>query len=269
MDLPDGWTTVVEKGPGPFVTRAEVRRPDGSVVHWRSRAHRKRPGRLATWMSGLFAGGSLCFAVGAIASQWGSSSLEGPIGVTFFVGSILFTSAAFLQWSEAVNVDWRGEGAPETRRRWRPASWEPRRIDWLASLVQLVGTVFFNVSTFAAMKHGLDTRQTNLRVWTPDAGGSICFLVASILAYAEVCGGWMCWRVRSLPWWITALNLLGSVWFGLAALGAIIDPSTQEPVAATLDNLGTALGAVCFFAGALLLVPEARRARPEPAVAPA
>jgi hypothetical protein len=37
MDLPDGWTAVVAEGPGPFVTRARLRRPDGSIVSaaWR------------------------------------------------------------------------------------------------------------------------------------------------------------------------------------------------------------------------------------------
>ena len=260
MDLPDGWTAVVQEGPGPFVTRARLRRPDGSFANWRSRAHRKRPGRMATGMSALFAIGSACFAVGAVASQFGSSSLEAAIGAVFFAGSLFFTSAAFLQWLEAVNVSWRGEGAPDRPRRWRPASWEPRRIDWLAALIQLVGTVFFNISTFAALKHGLDARQTNLRVWTPDAAGSVCFLVASALAYAEVCGRWVCWRVRSLPWSITAINLLGSIFFGLAAIGALVEPSSQQPVAARLDNAGTALGAICFFVGALLLLPEARRA---------
>jgi len=146
MDLPDGWTAVVQEGPGPFVTRARLRRPDGSFANWRSRAHRKRPGRMATWMSALFAIGSACFAVGAVASQFGSSSLEAAIGAVFFAGSLFFTSAAFLQWLEAVNVSWRGEGAPDRPRRWRPASWEPRRIDWLAALIQLVGTVFFSLA---------------------------------------------------------------------------------------------------------------------------
>lgn len=249
------------------MTRATLRRADGSVIRWRSRAQRKRPGGLALWMAGLFMAGSLCFAAGAIASQWGSASLEGPIGVTFFVGSLLFTSAAYLQWTEAVNVDWRGEGAADRRRRWRPASWEPRRIDWLAAAVQLGGTLFFNVSTFLAMQRGLDARKADLRVWAPDVEGSVCFLVASVLAYAEVCGRWVCWRARSLPWWITALNLLGSVAFGLAAIGALVVPSTNEPLAAHLDNAGTTLGAVCFFLGALLLIPEARRSEPTPAAA--
>ena len=106
------------------------------------------------------------------------------------------------------------------------------------------------------MKQGLTTRQSVIRVWTPDAVGSVCFLVASVLAYAEVCHRWVCWRARSLSWWITALNLLGSIFFGLAALGAIIDPATKEPVAARLDNAGTALGGVCFLVGGTAADPR-------------
>jgi len=85
--------------------------------------------------------------------------------------------------------------------------------------------------------------------------------MASVLACAEACGRWVCWRARSLSWSITAVNLLGSIFFGLAAIGALIEPSTQQPVAARLDNAGTALGAICFFVGAVLLVPEARRSQ--------
>ena len=32
MELPDGWTAVVQEGPGPFVTRARLRRADVSIV---------------------------------------------------------------------------------------------------------------------------------------------------------------------------------------------------------------------------------------------
>jgi hypothetical protein len=63
---------------------------------------------------------------------------------------------------EAVNAP--HERLPDRRLRFRPASWEPGRIDWLAAATQLVGTFLFNVRTFLAMQHGLDARQTNLRV---------------------------------------------------------------------------------------------------------
>ncbi|HEY7830222.1 MAG TPA: hypothetical protein VIC06_06615 [Solirubrobacteraceae bacterium] len=58
--------------------------------------------------------------------------------MTFFVGSIFFTSASYLQYSEAVNVE--HSLGTRVRRRWRPVSWEPRRIDWLAASVQLLGS---------------------------------------------------------------------------------------------------------------------------------
>src|SRR5881394_3333697 len=117
-----------------------------------------RPDRMGWWMGVLFGIGSSCFAVAAIASQWASAPRP-AIGVTYFVGSIFFTVAAYLQFSEAVNVE-HGPLRSATTPRWRPASWEPRRIDWLASTIQLAGTLFFNVSTFAGMKHGFDARQS-------------------------------------------------------------------------------------------------------------
>jgi YrhK-like protein len=217
-----------------------------------------RPRRRNWWMAVLFSLGSLCFAGGAIAAQW-SLAAGSAIGVTFFVGSIFFTSAAYLQYSETVNVD-HGVTARMRRRRWRPASWEPRRIDWLAALVQLVGTVFFNVSTFAAMNTNLTTHQVNHRVWAPDAFGSIAFLISSELAYAEVCHRWVCFRRRDLSWRIVALNLLGSIAFGVSALASLIEPSSGEPVSARIANAGTSVGGICFLIGALLLMPESAQA---------
>jgi len=195
-----------------------------------------RPDRVVWWMGLLFAVGSLCFAVAAFVSQWASAPRP-AIGVTFFVGSIFFTAAAYLQWRSATRA--------------------PRGTEWWASSIQLAGTLFFNVSTFAGMRHGFDAHQTNLRVWTPDMFGSICFLVSSELAYADVCGRWFCVRARSLSWRIAALNLVGSIAFGVSAVTSLIEPSTDEPVSAVIANAGTTLGALCFLAGALMLAPEA------------
>ena len=76
-------------------------------------------------MAVLFVVGAACFTVGGIASQWARTSRP-AIGITFFVGTILF-----------------------------------------------------NVSTFAALRHNLSTHQTNARVWAPDVFGSVAFLVSS------------------------------------------------------------------------------------------
>ena len=138
----------------------------------------------------------------------------------------------------------------------RLLSWEPHRIDWWASLVQLVGTVFFNVSTFAAMSSSLDAAQVNRFVWRPDVSGSICFLVASELAFAEVGHRWLSWRPRARSWWIAAVNLGGSIAFGVSAAAAYIVPESGQPRNAELVNLGTFVGALGFLVGAFLLLPE-------------
>jgi hypothetical protein len=203
--------------------------------------------------------GSACFLVGGVVTQWSSGARSG-IGIVFFVGSLFFTSAAYLQYSETVNVD--HPLTPEVRRkRWRPASWEPGRIDWSAALIQLIGTLFFNVSTFAALNHSLSTHQLNTRVWAPDAFGSVAFLVSSELAFAEVCHRWLSFRNRTLSWWIVALNLLGSVAFGFSAVASLTEPDSGQAVAARLANAGTSVGGGCFLIGALLLMPEAARHR--------
>jgi hypothetical protein len=83
-----------------------------------------------------------------------------------------------------------------------------------------------------------------------------CFLVASALAWFEVCHGWAGWRPRSWSWWITLANLAGSVAFGVSAVAGYINPATGQLHNAERSNLGTFVGAVCFFVGALLLLPE-------------
>ena len=201
-----------------------------------------RPARKDWWIGVLFAAGSVCFAVASFASQWASAPRP-AIGVTFFVGSIAFTAASYLALTATPPGPWR-------------------RGDRLAALIQLAGTLFFNVSTFAGMQNGFDTHETNLRVWAPDAFGSICFLAASELALAGVCGRWICWRTRSRDWRIAALNMVGSVAFGVAAVTSLIEPSTSEPVSAAISNAGTTSGALCFLAGALMLLPGAAGAKP-------
>ena len=229
---------------------------------WDSRAQRKR-GRFdvsdrrawrkrSWWIAVLFMVGSACFAIGAVP---GYVSLVG-VGVdsvTFFVGSIFFTSAGYLQFLEVVNTS---RMPARDARRLRLASWEPRRIDWLATSIQLVGTVFFNISTFRAMIESLDAEPESLLAWRPDAFGSVCFLVASWLAFAEAGHGWLSWRPRDVGWTIAALNLGGSMCFGLSAIGAYVVPSTGEVLnPAGVANSGTFLGAVGFLIGAALLLP--------------
>ena len=249
---------------GPFVTFVEHRRPDGHVARWESRRHRKHLGSPAPsgstwwaprvrgwWIAVLFAVGSALFALGAVVPYAEAVGASWD-AVTFFVGSLFFTSAGFLTYREAVDA---GPSVPgSTRRRFFVV--QPRRIDWWATAIQLAGTLFFNISCGNAIRLNLTAQAAHQHVWRPDALGSICFLVASALAWFEACHGWFAWRPRVWAWWITLVNLAGSVAFGVSAVAGYINPATGQLNTAGRSGYATFVGAVCFFVGALLLLPE-------------
>ena len=260
---PADWSIESTRGFGPFVTHVRYRLADGSTRIWQSRDGRKgldQPGvpRRTWWIAILFCIGSTCFTVGPLPfyEQWVGTRW---VGITFFVGSIFFTSASALCFIEAANAP-GAVGADGSQRRHGPlrlVAWRPRSIDWWATGVQLIGTFYFNVMTFLAMSDSWNVQQENRLVWRPDTVGSICFLVASYLAWAEVCHSAGRLRVRDVSWWIVVLNLLGSICFGVSAVSAFTLP-TGDAANLWLDNAGTVAGGVCFFVAAALLVPEAR-----------
>jgi hypothetical protein len=266
---PPGWTAVERHAVGPFTTRVRYRRPDGEVVDWSSRFHRKHLSRLSRrgrgrgrwwaprigswWIGILFAIGAACFLLGPLP---GFVQLVGSPadGVVFFVGSIFFTSAALLQYLEAANADLDVAGT--TSRRPRLLTFEPHRIDWWSTLIQLVGTVFFNVSTYRAMQTSIDTSQTDRLVWAPEAVGSVCFLASGLLAYLEVRGGGVWCAERNREWKIATVNFLGCILFGISAVAGYIVPKTGNVLDLAAANVTTSLGGLCFMIGAILLLPE-------------
>ena len=171
----------------------------------------------------LFAIGAALFA---IASLPGASSLSrGADGVAYFIGSIFFTAAAFEQMRLA---------GSDPAERW-------------ASAIQLAGTILFNFSTAGAMLDHLSGEAKDLLVWAPDAFGSVCFLVASWLAWHPAGGR------------IGAINMAGSVAFGISAVASFVLPSSGDVLALGAANFMTVVGALCFFVGALWLLADERR----------
>ena len=254
---------------GPFTTHVTWRLADGRLAEWSSRRHRKgrsrlshrsggvwwAPRRASWWIAVLFAIGATCFLVAPFPGfvEWVGSAAD---GVVFFVGSIFFTSAALLQWLETINT----ASDPTHARRFRVVSFEPHRIDWWVCGVLLVGTLFFNVTTFQALQSGLDANQYNKLVWRPDAAGCICFLVSGYLAYAEVCGNAFWTRRRGLDWKIAAWNLVGCVAFGIAAIASYWVPSQGSTINLAATNAFTAFGGLCFLVGSVMMLPESAAA---------
>src|SRR5215831_19326587 len=189
-----------------------------------------------------FAIGSVCFAVGALP---GYLDLVGALAdnVTFFIGSLFFTTAAFIQL--------RLSG------RWQPGAWKSREQwdDWWGAAVQFVGTLFFNVSTGTALFGNLSAEQAKHHVWRPDVLGSICFLVASALGVAATTHRERLWDPEARTWWNSWLNMLGSVAFGVSAYAAKVVDASGDVRNVQAVNAGTFIGALCFLVAALLVLP--------------
>jgi len=204
--------------------------------------------------------GSACFALGAFPPT--ASLLGAFVGPMFFIGSLFFTSAAYLQFYEATNEGDDPAGHDRTRHL---LGVRKSSLGWWASAIQLIGTVAFNVSTYAALQE-LEAKGEEVLVWAPDVVGCVCFLLASGLVIAETHDRIRGMLFRSPESRIAAINMLGSIAFAISAVGAFVVPSTGELLSLPLVNIFTFVGAILFFVGAALLIPAMR---PEPAVGPA
>jgi hypothetical protein len=215
--------------------RQERRRPE---VQAPSRAER---------MALAFAAGSTCFLIGPFP---GYLEVVGPVAdaITFFVGSLLFTTGGALQvWLAAPDRGHSGTG----------------RAAWWTATTQFAGTLFFNATTFRALSTALSSPAYDRLVWRPDAFGSICFLISGLIAYhASARRGWLPARGSS-GWWQPGINLLGCILFGIAAIAGYVLPSTGSMLHLAAANWTTAAGAACFLACAVAGLIGGHRSRQE------
>ncbi|MBW8870879.1 MAG: YrhK family protein [Leifsonia sp.] len=186
-----------------------------------------------------FAIGSLFFVVGAVPFYQRAVG-DVVTNLTFFVGALFFTAAAFIQLALS------GRHPP------RRGADRAELYDWWAAAVQFAGTLLFNVSTTVALISAADTDAPVGDGWRPDALGSVCFLVASGLAVRATVDRERLWDPRARTWHGAWLNLVGSVLFGISAIGAYTLPASGDLVSLFWANVGTLLGAACFFVAAVL-----------------
>jgi len=181
-----------------------------------------RPVVLNATIACLFAVGSALFVLGSVPAYANAVGATAD-GVTYFIGSIFFTSASFSQLLQAqtpamTNVDVNSQRTRAPLTFW---AWLPHDRNWLAAITQLPGTLFLIASVFG------------------------------ILAL----GRFLSFQPRSLPWHIAWLNMIGSVLFMFSALASYVLPTTGEFINSRISVAGTLLGAVCFFLGAILMLP--------------
>lgn len=268
---------VSASGPWPFVTRRETLIKGRRHV-WQSRTHRKglheytrgtgpsikamlwSPGQLNWWIGVGFSMGALIFALGSVLSLAPDlvralQMTARQVNAVYFIGSIFFTSAAGLQLNQAANAGEAGPGDPHRHRRVL-IGWRPSDAGWLASFLQFLGTLLFNFSTFAASAGAGNWLWQDMTIWSPDAAGSILFMVSGYLGFIEACHRHWAWNPQSLSWWIVFANLSGCVAFVIAMVFAYIPSGGAAATEVELSVVFTLIGALWFLVGSVLLLPE-------------
>lgn len=276
---------IVSEGPWPFVTKRRYTH-EGRALLWRARQNRKGllraerghdevtvplwQTRAYNWYTGLaFSIGSMLFMLGAalslIPSDWQAIPSPTAIGIIFFLGSIPFTTAGYMQHFQAANT---AEFRPDPKQissqtKVSFVGWHPNRAGWLSTFTQLIGTISFNFNTFDAIHPATEWYMQDLTIWTPGMIGSILFLVSGYLAFVETCHGYWAWRPKALDWWIVFINLLGCIFFMAAGALAFVPKGREPGWIADVANAHLFLGALGFFIGALLLMRESDQAAPQ------
>jgi len=191
--------------------------------------------------------GSAFFAIGSAPGL--SEALGTTANLLFFVGAWFFTTAGLIQLflSGAISV---------------PVSYAPGRMvraEWLTASTQSFGTLLFNVSTTSALYAKTVTEQDRF-VWNPDAGGSVAFLASGVFAFLAYARVSPLWDPGHKAWWSVLVNFVGCVAFGISAVGAYV-LADGDAVNSALSNWGTFIGALCFLAASLIMLPQWNRTR--------
>lgn len=166
--------------------------------------------------------------------------------VLCFIGAWFFTAAGLIQLVRSGSVFDRVSSA---RRRVSAA--------WLTAATQSFGTIMFNVSTIAALVVVSRSADEDL-VWSPDAGGSIAFLVSGCFAFVAYARTARMGDFGNRDWWAVLVNFVGCVAFGVSAVGAYVLMSGSD-LSGALASTGTFVGALCFLVAAAIALPGARR----------
>lgn len=219
----------------------------------RREARELRDARDRIWLRIMAAGfgtGSALFVIGGVLSVFNLAQANG----CFAVGAICFTLGALAQWRTAVIHDPRFKSA---RVRAELGFDNP---DWTSAIIQLAGTLYFNVMTIHALSVEVFDPAYESQVWTPDAIGSALFLISSIIALHSASRQrrhrLLTDRSAAIVW----LNIAGSVLFAISAIGAAaVVPGELKSVA--WANLGTITGGACFLAASVLLIPKRTQAK--------
>lgn len=266
-----GLPKLITMGPGHFITYCSFLH-HGKRVLWLARQSRKglllHPDQTQVplwqrpaynwWTGAFFAIGSLLFMLGAGLSLIPNPLTAFQIAVVFFLGSIPFTTAGFLQNLQAANATDFSPSAPGPAGPLRLFGWRPHSLGWLSTITQFIGTIAFNFNTFDAIDPSSGWYRQDLTIWLPGLVGSVLFLASGYFAFMETSHGYWSWKPRDLDWQIVFINLLGCIFFMTAGILSYVPSGSELGWIADVANIHLWLGALCFLIGSLLMMRESR-----------
>ena len=221
-----------------------------------------RPARLNAAIAWLFMVGSACFVLGSVPAYARRGRRAWVDGITYFVGSIFFTSASYCQLVQAQSPATTGVDAGSQHGPARCGCGAGCRTTATGS-PRPPSSPARSSSTSAPWPRSPTTRppaESDRYVWRPDLFGSVLFLVASAYGILAVSGRFLASspaRCRGGSRGSTCSARCSS-W--PRRWRATCCPSTDEVLDTRVAVAGTLLGAVCFLVGAALMFPAWRRA---------
>ncbi|WP_298776573.1 hypothetical protein [uncultured Shewanella sp.] len=172
----------------------------------------------------------------------------------YFIGSVFFTLAAYLQYFQSINSGESIHGKQHAQKKqW--LAWQPHRLDFWVTFSQFIGTLLFNVNTFNGYFPFTDL-ELSLFIWLPNLLGSLCFQLSGSLALYETSHQFWLWSPKRLEQKMAAINHLGCLFFLGSAFSSSSAANALSPDMLTFSILLTCLGGMCFFSAAVLLCRE-------------
>ena len=208
------------------------------------------------WIAITFILGSVLFCVGAIL-PFTSGLSTAVTNVVYLVGSSLYLVGALIQFIQGRRMKINHRDDASAMRHL--ANKNSR-----AAGIQAIGALLFQTSMTGALIRSLSIAEQERIIWVPDLFGALCFLVASSMFFTlrypiqHRQGNGRSARELAM------MNIVGSAFFVVSALGAYIVPLTDQSIYPQIANLGTFAGAVLFLLSSIPGLPAKPNSRTSP-----
>lgn len=203
------------------------------------------------WVASTFIVGSVLFGLGAAFPLIPNFPAE-IINVVYLAGSSLYLIGAVIQAVQGRKMAINDRSDPKATRRF--ADQNSR-----GAIIQAFGAVLFQTSMTGTMIRSLSTVQQESVVWAPDLVGAFCFVIASTIFFSLRYPIQQRQEDRVSARFLALLNIIGSGFFVLSAIGAYIVPLTDQSLYPEIANIGTFVGAIFFFISSIPGLPPKNR----------